>query len=39
MRDCFWRIAIDVGDWTSLQVGDLLGFVDLFMFDPVDDPT
>ena len=24
----FWRIAVDVGDWTSLQMGDLLGFVE-----------
>ena len=24
----FWRITVDVGDWTSLQVGDLLGFVE-----------
>ena len=23
-----WRTAVDVGDWTSLQVGDLLGFVE-----------
>ena len=28
MRDCFWKITVDVGDWTSLQVGDLLGFVE-----------
>jgi len=27
MRDCLWRIAVDVGDSTSLQVRDLLGFV------------
>ena len=25
---CVWRIAVNVGDWTSLQVGDLLGFVE-----------
>ena len=24
----FWRIVVDIGDWTSLQVGDLLGFVE-----------
>ena len=24
----FWRIVVDVGDWTSLQVGDLLGFME-----------
>ena len=28
IRDCFWRIAADVGDWTSLQVRDLLGFME-----------
>ena len=35
MRDCFWRIAVDVGDRTSLQVGDLLGFVEPSLLDPV----
>ena len=28
MRDCLWRIVVNVGDWTSLQVGDLLGFME-----------
>ena len=28
-RIVFGRIAADVGDWTILQVGDLLGFVEL----------
>ena len=24
----FWRIAVDIGDWTSLQMGEMLGFVE-----------
>ena len=31
----FQRIAVDVGDRTSLQVGDLLGFVEPSLLDPV----
>ena len=39
MRDYVWRYAADVGDWTSLQVGDLLGYVELVVFDSDYDPT
>ena len=31
----FQRIAVDVGDRTSLQVGDFLGFVEPSLLDPV----